>query len=135
MTQEDYYIILFDGVCNLCNNAITFVIKRDPKNRFKYAPLQSDSGEQLVNQYDIDTSTLDSIILIKNNTAYAKSSAALRIAQSLSGVWPLLSVFLILPAFIRNWVYDYVARNRYKWFGKKDTCMIPTPELRSKFLD
>lgn len=135
MIPENKHIILFDGVCNLCNNAITFVIKRDPKDRFVYAPLQSKSGQRLVQQHAIDTNTLDSIILIKNNTAYAKSTAALKIAQSLSGAWPLLSMFLILPAFIRNWVYDYVARNRYKWFGKKDACMIPTPELRSKFLE
>lgn len=135
MTQEDSYIILFDGVCNLCNSAVTFVIQRDPKNRFMFAPLQSKSGERLVKQYHIDTASVDSIILIKNNTAYAKSTAALRIAQSLSGAWPVFSIFLIIPRFIRNWVYDYIAKNRYKWYGKKDACMIPTPELRDKFLE
>jgi len=134
MTKADSYIILFDGVCNLCNSAVTFVIQRDPKNHFLFAPLQSAAGDRLVKQYKIDTTTVDSIILIKNNTAYAKSSAALRIAQSLSGAWPVFSIFLIIPRFIRNWVYDYIAKNRYKWYGKKDACMIPTPELKAKFL-
>jgi len=135
MIPEDKYIILFDGVCNLCNSAINFVILRDPNNRFLFAPLQSASGEALVKKYHIDTSQVDSIILIKNNTAYSKSTAALKIAQSLSGLWPLFTLFIIIPPFIRNWVYDFVARNRYQWYGKKEACMIPTPELKSKFLD
>lgn len=135
MIPANKHIILFDGVCNLCNSAINFVIKRDPNNRFVFAPLQSKAGDLLTKQYDIDTTQVDSIILIKNNKAYTKSTAALRIGQQLTGLYPLLSIFLILPSFLRNWVYDYVARNRYKWFGKKDACMIPTPELRSKFLE
>ncbi len=135
MIPENKHIILFDGVCNLCNSAVNFVIKRDPQNRFVFTPLQSKAGTLLTNQYDIDTTQVDSIVLIKNNTAYTKSAAALRIAQQLKGLWPLLSVFLILPSFLRNWVYDYVAQNRYKWFGKQDTCMIPTPELKDKFLE
>lgn len=135
MIPTDKYIILFDGVCNLCNNAITFVIKRDPKDRFRYAPLQSTTGEALSAKFNIDLSKVDSIILISNNKAYTKSSAALRIALRLTGLWPLLSVFLIIPPFIRNGVYDYIARNRYQWFGKKDACMIPTPELKAKFLE
>lgn len=135
MIPKDKHIILFDGVCNLCNNAITFVIQRDKKDLFVYAPLQSTAGEKLIKQHSIDTSKIDSIILIKNQKAYTKSTAALRIARKLSGLWPLLAVFLILPVFIRNWVYDYIAQNRYKWFGKKDACMIPTPELKEKFLD
>lgn len=135
MIPEDKYIILFDGVCNLCNSAINFVIKRDTNNRFLFAPLQSKSGAELVKKHLIDTATVDSIILIKNNTAYVKSTAALKIAQSLSGLWPLLLLFMIIPPFIRNWVYDYVAKNRYQWYGKKNACMIPTPELRDKFLD
>lgn len=135
MKHEEPYIILFDGVCNLCNNAINFVIQRDPKNSFLYAPLQSKNGEQLIKKYNIDTSKVDSIILIKNNRTYLKSTAALIISQELSGLWPAMVVFLIVPNFIRNWVYDYIAKNRYKWFGKKDACMIPTPELKGKFLD
>ena len=135
MIPEDKHTILFDGVCNLCNNAITFVIQRDRKDVFVYAPLQSTAGELLAKQYSIDTNKVDSIILIKNKKAFTKSTAALRIAQNLSGLWPALVVFLIIPPFIRNWVYDYVAKNRYKWFGRKDACMIPTPELKAKFLD
>lgn len=135
MIPKDKHIILFDGVCNLCNNAITFVIQRDRKDVFVYAPLQSKAGELLAKQHNIDTNKVDSIILIKNQKTFTKSTAALRIAQNLSGLWPALVAFLIIPPFIRNWVYDYVAKNRYKWFGKKDACMIPTPELKAKFLD
>lgn len=132
---QDKYIILFDGVCNLCNTAITFVIKRDPKDLFLYTPLQSKTGKILTHKYDIDTTTIDSIILIKNNKAYTKSAAALHIARHLKGAYSLFTVFLIIPSFIRNWVYDYVAKNRYKWYGKRDACMIPTPALKAKFLD
>lgn len=132
--MTDKKIILFDGVCNLCNNSVTFVIKRDKKDKFRFAALQETAGQQLVEQYGIDTSKTDSIILIEHNKAYIKSTAALRIARHLGGLYPLAYAFMIIPNFIRNWVYDYVARNRYKWYGKKESCMIPTPELRSKFL-
>lgn len=132
--RETHKIILFDGVCNLCNGSVTFVIKRDSKNRFKYAALQSEAGQALIQKHHIDTEKTDSIILIDNDKAYIKSTAALRIAKNLSGGWPLLYVFIIVPTFLRNWVYDWVARNRYTWFGKKESCMIPTPELKDKFL-
>jgi len=128
-------IILFDGVCNLCNGAITFIIQRDKKDIFRYAPLQSEIGKELAAKHHIDLDKVDSIILVSEDKAYAKSTAALRIAKQLSAGWPLLAVFLILPRFLRDAVYDFIARNRYKWFGKKEACMIPTPELKSKFLD
>ncbi|EAQ40009.1 hypothetical protein MED134_04629 [Dokdonia sp. MED134] len=128
-------IILFDGVCNLCNGAITFIIQRDKKDLFRYAPLQSEIGKELAAKHHIDLDKVDSIILVTEDKAYAKSTAALRIAKQLSAGWPLLAVFLILPRFLRDAVYDFIARNRYKWFGKKEACMIPTPELKSKFLD
>lgn len=131
---ENHKIILFDGVCNLCNSSINFVIKHDKKNVFKFAALQSEVGLELISKFKIDTSKLDSIILIDGDKYYEKSSAALYIAKKLSGGYPLLFGFIILPKFIRNSVYDYVARNRYKWFGKKESCMIPTAELKSKFL-
>lgn len=134
MKPQDHKIILFDGVCNLCNSSVLFVIQRDPNDLFRFAALQSEVGEALVQTHGIDTSQTDSIILIENNKAFVKSTAALRVARHLTGGWPLLSAFLIFPAFLRNWVYDYIARNRYKWYGKKDQCMIPTPELQSKFL-
>ncbi len=132
---KDKKIILFDGVCNLCNNAITFVIKRDKNDCFRYAPLQSEVGHFLTQKHNIDPSQTDSIILVEGDKVSVKSTAALRIARSLNNGYPLLYGFMIIPNFIRNWVYDYVARNRYRWFGKKDACMIPTPELKSKFLD
>lgn len=134
MNSENKKIILFDGVCNLCNNSVTFIIKRDKKDIFRYAALQSEIGKELTKKFSIDASKTDSIILIDGKKAYVKSSAALRIARHLNGGYPLLYGFLILPAFIRNFFYDIIARNRYKWFGKKDSCMIPTPELKSKFL-
>ncbi len=131
---ESHKIILFDGVCNLCNGAINFVIKKDKKNIFKFAPLQSEIGEALLSKFQIDTSNVDSIILVDGENYYAKSSAALRISKELYGGYPLLYGFIILPRFIRDLVYDYIAKNRYKWFGKKESCMIPTPELKEKFL-
>jgi predicted DCC family thiol-disulfide oxidoreductase YuxK len=134
MKSKDHKIILFDGVCNLCNGAVTFIIKRDKKDVFKFAALQSEIGQQLISKFNIDTSKVDSIILIDGDKHYEKSSAALRIAKQLSGAYPLLFGFMILPKLIRNAVYDYIARNRYKWFGKKESCMIPTPELKSRFL-
>lgn len=133
-TTSKHSVILFDGVCNLCNGAVTFIIKRDPKNKFKFAPLQSDIGSVLTAEHNIDTAKTDSIILVENNKVYVKSTAALRIAKRLKGGYPLLYGFIILPAFFRNWIYDWIAKNRYKWFGKKESCMIPTPELKSKFL-
>ncbi len=127
-------IILFDGVCNLCNGAVTFIIKRDKKNLFKFATLQSEIAEELLIAKLSDKELLDSIVLIENGKQYTKSSAALRIAKNLSGAYPLLYIFMVIPKFLRDWVYSIIAKNRYKWFGKKDACMIPTPELKKKFL-
>ncbi len=131
---ESQKIILFDGVCNLCNGAVTFIIKRDPKSTFKFAALQSDIGQVLTAEHGIDTSKTDSIILVDNKKVYIKSTAALRIAKNLNGGYPLLYGFIIIPTVVRNWVYDWIAKNRYKWFGQKESCMIPTPELKSRFL-
>tara|TARA_B100001765_G_scaffold54186_1_gene32010 strand:+ start:117 stop:515 length:399 start_codon:yes stop_codon:yes gene_type:complete len=128
-------IILFDGVCNLCNGAINFIIKHDPKGIFKFASLQGETGKQLLAQHTIDPQETDSIVLIDNDQVSVKSSAALRIAKNLNQGYPLLFGFMIIPTFIRNGVYDFIAANRYKWFGKKESCMLPTPELRSRFLD
>ena len=127
-------IILFDGVCNLCNSSVTFVIQRDKKDLFRFAALQEAVGQQLIEKHQIDTSKTDSIILIDGDKAYVKSTAALKVARHLGGAYPLLYGFMIIPNFIRNWVYDYIAKNRYKWYGKKESCMIPTPALKSKFL-
>ena len=132
--QLTHSIILFDGVCNLCNGAVNFVIKRDTGNVFKFTPLQEKQGVLLLKTHAVDTQKLDSIVLIENEKVYVKSSAALRIAKKMSNLWPLFFVLLIIPSFIRDGVYDFIAKNRYKWFGKKEQCMIPTQGLREKFL-
>lgn len=129
-------IILFDGVCNLCSTAVQFVIKNDKKDLFRFVALQSNLGQRIVKHIGIDTKTTDSIILYEPGIAYyIKSEAALEIAKYLSGGLALLSIFKVLPTALKDSLYDYIARNRYKWYGKKDNCMIPTPELKSKFLD
>ena len=133
--MSDYPVILFDGVCNLCNSSVQFIITRDPKAQFRFASLQSKYGQQQMIQFNLPTSELNSVLLIKDGKLYQKSSAALLIARMLTGAWPLMFVFIIVPPFIRNAVYDFIARNRYKWFGKKDECMIPTPELKSRFIN
>ncbi len=133
---ENKKIVLFDGVCNLCNNAVNIIIDHDKKDVFRYASLQSEIGQQLTQERGIDTSQVDSIILIDpGNAYYIKSTAALQIAKHLSGGYKLMSYFLFLPEGFRNIVYDFIAKNRYNWFGKKDNCRIPTPELKSKFLE
>lgn len=133
--SDRYSIILFDGVCNLCNNAVQFVIKKDKKNNFRFASLQSPFGQDLLKQFQLDTKEFNSFIVVEKGKIYNKSTAALRVAKKLAGLWPLLYFFIVVPAFIRNYVYDFIAANRYKWFGKKDACWVPTPELKMKFLD
>jgi predicted DCC family thiol-disulfide oxidoreductase YuxK len=133
--KDDKLIILFDGFCNLCNGSVNLVIDRDINDRFQFASLQSSSAKLLLQEFGEYQGSLDSVILIKNNRLYHKSDAALMIAQKLGGLWPLASIFFIVPKFIRDWVYGIIAKNRYKWFGKLETCRIPTPELRAKFLE
>ncbi|KAA1246391.1 thiol-disulfide oxidoreductase DCC family protein [Aquimarina sp. RZ0] len=136
MVENGKKIILFDGVCNLCNGAINFIIKRDKNTVFRYASLQSEVGVKLAKELNIDTSKLDSILLIDPKVGYYhKSTAALHIAKQLSGGYPLFSVFLFFPKFLRDFVYDIIAKNRYKWFGKRESCVIPTPELKSLFIE
>jgi len=129
-------IILFDGVCNLCNDSVLKVIKYDKKNTFLFAALQSDTGQKIIKELGIDINIIDSIILyIPEEAYYIKSTAALRVMREFGGVWNITQLFTILPTGFNNFFYDYIARNRYKWFGKKESCMIPTPELKAKFLD
>lgn len=125
-------IILFDGVCNFCNSSVNFIIERDKQNYFKFAPLQSESGQKYIEQFDL--SELDSIILVENEKAFTHSTAALKIAKALGGIWSLFYIFIIVPKFIRDFFYKLFAQYRYKLFGKKDQCMMPTPEIREKFL-
>ena len=133
--EQSKKIILFDGVCNLCNNSVQFVIKRDINDVFQFAALQSETGKRLLTERNIDTQEIDSIILIEPNIAYyTKSTAALEIGKHLKGLKVISSILLWLPEALRNIVYDFIARNRYKWYGKKDNCMIPSEELKSKFI-
>lgn len=132
---RDKKIILFDGVCNLCDATVQFLIKHDRKDIFRFVALQSELGQEIVKYIGLDTSKTDSIILYEPGKAYYyKAQAALEIASEIGGFYSLLSVFKILPNSLNNAVYDYVARNRYKWYGKKDACMLPTPEMKAKFL-
>ncbi|NOS94128.1 MAG: thiol-disulfide oxidoreductase DCC family protein [Cyclobacteriaceae bacterium] len=127
-------VILFDGVCNLCAASVTFVIQRDPSARFRFASLQSSYGqEKLINAGF--KSHFDTIVLLKDGKVYTRSDAALEVARDLKGLWPALYIFKIVPAFIRNGIYNWIATNRYKWFGKKESCMIPTPDLKARFID
>ena len=128
-------IILFDGVCNVCNGAVQFIIKRDKKNHFRFASLQSAEGRKLLAQYELPVNDFNSFVLIENGRVYTRSTGALKVIKKLSGLWPLLYGFIIVPKFIRGSIYNLVATNRYKWFGKKDSCMIPTPEIMAKFLN
>ena len=128
-------IILFDGVCNLCNGAVQFVIKRDNKNRFLFASLQSEEGKQILEDNNFPANKSDSFLLVEDGKVYERSTAALRVLKNLSGLRSLLYGFIIVPKFIRDSVYNWIAKNRYQWFGQKDECMIPTPELKAKFLN
>lgn len=133
---KDKKIILFDGICNLCNSAVQFVIKRDKKDVFRFVALQSDLGKEICNYIGVDQKEIDSMILYESGIAYYyKSEAVLKIASYLGSFYSLLSVFKIIPTKISDFVYDYVAKNRYRWYGKKEYCMIPTPELKAKFLE
>ena len=127
-------IILFDGVCNLCNGFVQFVIKRDPRAKFKFGTLQSNKAIELLLPHHINPEELNSVIFIENNKVYTQSDAAIKIAQHLGSAWPLAASLLIIPKFIRNAVYRFIAKNRYRWFGKKMQCMVPSPALKSRFL-
>ncbi|MEW8972155.1 MAG: thiol-disulfide oxidoreductase DCC family protein [Mesobacillus sp.] len=126
-------VILFDGVCNFCDASVQFILDRDEKELFRFASLQSDAGMELLKKYNVPDD-VDSMILIEDGKVYYKSSAALRISRHLRGAWKLLYVFMIVPAPIRNIVYDLIAKNRFKWFGQKDSCMLPPPNVRKRFL-
>jgi len=128
-------LVLFDGVCNLCSGSVQFIIKRDPKLKFQFASLQSRLGQEQLERFKLDKTILHSIILIREEHFLQRSDAALEIAKQLGGAWPILYVFKIIPRFFRDGMYDWVARNRYKFFGKKDSCWIPTPELKERFLE
>ena len=132
--QDRFDIVLFDGVCNLCNAAVDLIVRNDKNGNLKVGALQDPKTKDLLKDYAINGDYLDSIILIRGDKVYYKSRAALEITKKLKGLWPLLYVFIIIPNAVRDPVYDWIARNRYRWYGKKDTCRLPTPEERSRFL-
>ena len=127
-------IILFDGVCNLCNYSVQFILKHEKNQDIKFASLQSDFGQQFIEENKLSKTKYDSIILIENNNFYSKSEAALKIAKYLKFPFNLATIFKILPTFFRDYIYDYIANNRYKWFGKKATCFLPTNDILARFI-
>jgi predicted DCC family thiol-disulfide oxidoreductase YuxK len=132
--MTDKHVIFFDGVCNLCQQSVQFMLKRDKKGIFSFASLQSPFAEKALLPHGISTEVMNTFILLENNTIYTRSTAALRVAKKLSGLWPLLYAFIIVPAFIRDAVYNWIARNRYRWFGKNESCWVPREEWKSRFL-
>lgn len=131
---ENKTILLFDGYCNLCQSSVQFVLKHEKKQELVFTSLQSPIGKKILNQYSINPNEIDSLVLIKNNKAYIKSSAALRLCYYLKGIYFLGVILIITPPMIRNFVYDYIAKNRYKWFGKSESCMIPDEKIANRFL-
>lgn len=129
------HVILFDGVCHLCQGAVKFIIKRDPVGRFRFASLQSQAGSRLLQAAGSQEESLDSVVLIEQGQYYTRSAAALRIARGLRYPWPLLYAFILVPRGLRDAVYRYVAKHRYRWFGKDETCLVPTRELKERFLE
>jgi predicted DCC family thiol-disulfide oxidoreductase YuxK len=128
-------LILFDGICNFCNGAVNFTIKRDKKAVIQFAPLQSEKGRLFLRQYNLPTEEMRSFIFIEDGKVYDRSTAALKVCRHLKGLWPACYGLIIVPRVIRDGVYNWIAKNRYKWFGKKDQCMIPTPEVRARFIN
>jgi predicted DCC family thiol-disulfide oxidoreductase YuxK len=126
--------ILFDGVCNLCNGFVQFVVARDPSARFRFAPLQSSAAAALLKEAGVTGTLPDSIVLVAERRVYFRSAAGLRVLRGLRFPWPLAFAFIVVPPFIRDWVYDVIAAHRYRWFGRRETCMIPTPDLKRRFL-
>jgi predicted DCC family thiol-disulfide oxidoreductase YuxK len=134
MKSNDYSFILFDGICNFCNSAVNFIIRHDKKNNFKFAPIQSEVGKSLIDQFKMNPVGIDSVILIKGDSYYIKSKAFIKIIKNLKGLWKLFYILIIIPRPIRDFFYDILARNRYKWYGKREECMVPTKEIKNRFL-
>ena len=133
MDSHGKYILLFDGVCNLCNSGVQFVIKRDPEGKFKFASLQSGTGEALLNKFGIPAEVINSFVLIEGDRYYLRSTAGLNVLKIIGGAWKLFFVFIVIPAPLRDFVYTVIANSRYSIFGKRETCMIPTPDIKERF--
>ena len=128
-------LVLFDGVCNLCNGFVQFVVARDPGGRFQFGALQSASARRVLELHDMPAPIPDAIVLVDDGQLFTRSTAALRIARRLTFPWPLAYAFIAVPRPLRDWIYDLIARHRYRWFGQRAHCMVPTPALRSRFID
>lgn len=135
MKHDEDDIVLFDGVCNFCNKTVQFIIRNERKPQLRFASLQSETGKRLLKQYNVDEGDYGTFVYIRKGKAYSRSTAALLITLKLRWLWPLLSVFLIIPPFIRSWFYNYIAKNRHRWWGRTEACQIPSPEIRKRFID
>ncbi len=133
--SNEHPIILFDGVCNLCNASVQFIIKRDQQAKFRFAALQSEFGQKILASQNLDTSELRTFILVDGDKVHLRSTAALEVARRMNWPWKLLYAFIIVPRPLRDAIYNFISRNRYRWFGAQESCMMPTPELRARFLD
>lgn len=135
MTQpDDKSLLLFDGVCNLCHGAVRFIIERDPAKHFRFASLQSEPGLELIRKHDLPEDVRTMVLVEPDGRLSLRSTAALRVARRLGGLWPVFGVLLLVPAFMRDPFYEWVARNRYRWFGQKDSCPLPDPALADRFI-
>lgn len=131
----DASIILFDGVCNLCNGFVNFVIPRDRQAKFRFGSLQSSAGQELLKAHSYKSESMTTVILLENNQLYTESTAVLKILRKLGGAWSLFYIFMVVPKFIRDFMYNLVSRHRYRLFGKREYCRIPTPELKNRFIE
>lgn len=134
MDTKAHPILFFDGVCNLCDGFVQFVIKRDPEARFRFASLQSDFAKEYFKDQPVITKEMNTVVLLQGDHIYSHSDVGLRMCRYLGGLWPVFGVLRILPKGFRDRIYNWIARNRYRWFGKKDQCMVPTPDLAARFL-
>ena len=128
-------LVIFDGVCNLCTHSVRFILEHEAKPLFRFAPVQSSAGARLLSKLGLDPENVQTFVVIANGEAYLRSDAAIRIAPHLRGAWRWLGVVRFVPRPLRDWIYDLIARNRYRWFGRTDECMVPTKEIRARFID
>ncbi len=133
-TENKHPILLFDGVCNMCNSLVTFVIKRDQEATFKFASLQSEVGQRILKEHSLPSEQFDSFYYVDGQKVFTKSTAALKVAKELDGAWRLFYPFIVIPKPIRDIIYSLIAKNRYRWFGKREQCMLPNPDMKKRFL-
>ena len=135
MDSCSHPVVIFDGLCNLCEGSVLFILKRDPSGIFRFASLQSKFGQQVLERFHLPIDDFNTMVLLVGERIFTQSTAALKVVKKLRFPWPLLFAFIIIPPFFRNFFYRIIAKNRYRWFGKKKECLIPTPELRSRFVE